>query len=576
MRNQTLLKLVSSAMTGGVLAGCMALPGSDNVAKHEKDFADRKRLSGSTAAVGAGANARPSFAVSETAFITSGKTGAAQRVAEEKALPASFTLPLAMRFGPAPVSAARVFRELETELQMPMRLAPDVFIPQAIGAQSNLQGALAANTGNIVAQQGAAQNVVMQPTVGPYGGQPGLSAGAQLQQQGVAQLPPMELNVSGTRRDVLKVIASKLGLEFDYIDGEIIFSRFVNRTFYLEGSPRNISSSDTFGAASSGSGAAGAATASSSASNTLTIESNVKVFDDLEAQLKAIKSPQGVVVLSKAQGSVLVRDTKRVADEAAAIVDKFNSMMSRQVLIEMDVITLTSDKGAGAGFDLSLAFQKYVNGLPDALVTMKGPASLVANGGSLIFTVNPGAGGTSNPRPMNGSKVVIDALSEFGYARTLHKSQGYTRNNTPLTFEKQKQRSYIDQITPAPAGGSGTSAGSPGITQATVTTGFLSRVYPTILSGNRVLLDTVLANSNLDDLVQASNGTNMVQSPDVSRYTTVSLPIVPSGAFVAFQAYEREIDQDKSRTGLLGLSRSGSTALERTIVVMRATIQSVD
>lgn len=556
-------------MNSGVLlavllavAGCSSTPEEPPKSMEgSKRYDEIKKTIAVDATTGTKNSTRKSFNVTNSAFLTGAKTGASQRIQEEKAMPAAFSLPLSMRFGPNPVPVSRVFRELETELQMPVRISQDVFQTTTTPGQAGAQPAIPAQA---------------MPQLGMAAGGVNNSLAAYQQQQfpGVNLLPPIELNVTGTRRDVLKVIASKIGLEFDYVDGEIIFSRFMARTFYLEGSPRPITSSDSFGSTSSASGSAGASTSSGSTASNLAIESTIKAFEDLEAQLNAIKTSNGKVVLSRSQNTVLVRDTKAVVDEAANIIDKYNSMMSRQVHIELEVLSFTMDKAKASGFDIGVVLKNYSAGLPDTSLAITGPSSLVTGGGSLIFSVLDGAGGTTNPNRLSGSKLLIEALNSQGTATTSHKGEGYSRNNTPQTFNKQNQRSYIDQVTPSTATTTGT--GTPGITQATVTTGFLSRIYPTILSGNRVLLDSVIAISNLDNLVEASNGSSKVQSPEVSRVTAVNPVILPSGSYVAFQAFEREINQDQNKSSILSFWRSTSSQVEKTIIVMRATILGTD
>ena len=536
------------------------------------------------AAVGAGSSqsipSTPSYIETTAAFVTRGKTGQSQRIREERALPAIFEEPFSLLMGSQAVPLSRVAREIEQELRLPVRILPDVFenpnqaVATGAAASPSSSASGSAGAATSAATSGAAA-VIANPSAPPMpAGMPGSSV-PQVSGQPVAYMPMLEINISGSRREVLNAIAAKAGIEWDYMDGEIQFSRLISRTFTLDSSPRVLESEDNLTASGGASGGAGSSTTESKSSDEVTMKAKIDAMGDLEQQLLAIRSPRGRIILSASNNTVLVRDTRAVVDQAAALIDRYNAIVSRQVVIELEIISVTSTTDTEYGFDLSLVLKRMTSaGLEGTEfgITPVAPLTGDTAPGLIQFTMK------NQSAKLNGSQVLLRALNAFGSARTIHRGSKMTRNNLPAGFQNLRDTSYVATITPAPAGGGGVSGGTPGIQQAVVTTGFLAKIYPSVLSGNRVLLDGLISLSNLDRLVSASSGGNTVQSPDVSRVNAPLHTTVRSGDYIAFQAFERDVSSGDrvgfEPTGALGFSAVGSRTIERFIVVMRTTILS--
>lgn len=536
------------------------------------------------AAVGAGSSqhipATPSYIETAAAFVTRGKTGQSQRIREERALPAIFEEPFSLLMGTQAVPLSRVAREIEQELRLPVRILPDVFENPN---QAVATGSAASPSSSVASSTGAPSPAVVSGAPGlvlPSAPMPttagALGAGVpQVNGQPVAYMPMLEINISGSRREVLNAIAAKAGVEWDYMDGEIQFSRLISRTFTLDSSPRVVESEDNLTASGGASGGAGSSTTESNSTDEVTVKAKIDAMSDLEQQLLAIRSPRGRIILSPSNNTVLVRDTRAVVDQAASLIDRYNAIVNRQVVIDLEIISVTSSSETAYGFDLSLVLQRMTAAGADATLFKVIPVAPLAGDtapGLIQFTMQ------NQSAKLNGSQVLLRALSAFGNARTIHRGSKMTRNNLPAGFQNLRDTSYVATITPAPAGAGGVSGGTPGIQQATVTTGFLAKIYPSVLSGNRVLLDGLISLSNLDRLVSASSGGNTVQSPDVSRVNAPLHTTVRSGDYIAFQAFERDVSSGDrigfEPTGILGFSAAGTRTLERFIVVMRTTILS--
>lgn len=533
------------------------------------------------AAVGAGSSqsipSTPSYIETTAAFVTRGRTAQSQRVREERSLPAIFEEPFSLLMGTQAVPLSRVAREIEQELRLPVRILPDVFENpnQAVSTGSAAAPPSAAGGAGSAATSGAPGSMAL-PSVAPptVPGMPGFGA-QQVSGQPVAYMPMLEINISGSRREVLSAIAAKAGVEWDYMDGEIQFSRLISRTFTLDSSPRILESQDNLTASGGASGGAGSSTTESNSTDEVTMKAKIDAMGDLEQQLLAIRSPRGRVILSSSNNTVLVRDTRAVVDQAASLIDRYNAIVNRQVVIDLEIISVTSSTETAYGFDLSLVLQRMTVGGDKATQLLVTPAAALSGDtapGLIQFTMQ------NQSAKLNGSQAMLRALSAFGNARTVHRGSKMTRNNLPAGFQNLRDTSYVATITPAPAGAGGAAGGTPGIQQATVTTGFLAKIYPSVLSGNRVLLDGLISLSNLDRLVSASSGGNTVQSPDVSRVNAPLHTTVRSGDYIAFQAFERDVSSGDrvgfEPSGVLGFSAAGKHAVERFIVVMRTTILS--
>jgi type IVB pilus formation R64 PilN family outer membrane protein len=525
-----------------------------------------------------------SFRRDDVPFVTRASISTGASVREEATLPPVFDSPITLQFGNEPVSLPRIARVLSSQLHLPVRLDPDLTRRTEGSGPVSAQGAA-----------GSGDRTGVSPVRTEA-----LRAEATLD-GAFAQLPRLEVNLVGSVREVLSSLSAMAGVEWAYEGGEIHFSRFISRSFQIEdlpaqfesvpfavgplgggggqggpggsssapaggGSGGNVNQSQC-GAGSGGSGAGGSG-AGGGSGGSQNGSGGVGSWASLECKVRTVLTAGGSAVYSSTTSSLLVRDTRATLDRVARIVDEHNTMLSKMLVLDVRVMSVSTEESEDFGLAWDGVFRNILSAYPNVSMRLLSPQSLASSQGGGVVLNNSADIGTA----------LASAIARIGNARTLHAGQQLTRNNFPVTFQKAQSLSYVSQTT---SGGSTSSGGTtvvtqPGITQSVVNTGFVFRVIPSMLSGDRILVDMVLSISNLDSLNTFTSGNQTVQSPNVSYMTSQNPVILRSGEYVAFQAYEFTNDEGQRNAldprGVIGTSARGRTTRERLVIIMRATV----
>ncbi len=515
-----------------------------------------------------------SFRRDDVPFVTRASISTGASVREEATLPPIFDSPITLQFGNEPVSLPRIARVLSSQLHLPVRLDPD--LARRVEGPVPMSALGATPSGDRAGVSPARTEA--------------LRAEATLD-GAFAHLPRLEVNLAGSVREVLSSLSAMAGVEWAYESGEIHFSRFISRSFQIEDLPAQFESVP-FAVGPLGSGGQGGPGGSSSAPAGGGSGSNVNQsqcgagsgggasggpqngaggvgsWASLECKVRTVLTPGGTAVYSSTTSSLLVRDTRVTLDRVARIVDEHNTMLSKMLVLDVRVMSVSTEESEDFGLAWDGVFRNILSAYPNVSMRLLSPQSLASSQGGGVVLNNSADIGTA----------LASAIARIGNARTLHAGQQLTRNNFPVTFQKAQSLSYVSQTT---SGGSTSSGGTtvvtqPGITQSVVNTGFVFRVIPSMLSGDRILVDMVLSISSLDSLNTFTSGNQTVQSPNVSYMTSQNPVILRSGEYVAFQAYEFTNDEGQRNAldprGIIGTSARGRTTRERLVIIMRATV----
>ncbi len=192
------------------------------------------------------------------------------------------------------------------------------------------------------------------------------------------------------------------------------------------------------------------------------MDSTYSVWTSLENQIKSIKTPAGRYSISEATGTITITDTKTAVDDIAQIIDHENGLLTRQIAMRVEVLSVKLTSGQQYGINWNVVFNKVTNMVPWAL-TFSSPQSLVAtSAGSLGASVLTPTSGS--PSAWSGSQAMFNALQEYGRVKVVTTANAMTVNRQPVPVAITQQTGYLAEITPAPAGASGNVGGTPGLT----------------------------------------------------------------------------------------------------------------
>ncbi|KWI06413.1 PilN family type IVB pilus formation outer membrane protein [Burkholderia ubonensis] len=448
-----------------------------------------------------------------------------------------------------PVASLSEFAEQVTRLtQMPTQVAASAQQAAARSQNGGADGAARGAPAFLDASGGRSAPPLPpgMPGGASSGGKAG-GGGAGADGGGTSFAPVRIVYAGGTLRGLLDAACARFGVFWKYEQGTIRFFFTDTRTFQVNAIPGDSSlnasvvsgatSDGTSGGAQSG-GAGGGGSGANSGSTGLTanntantaVNSQLSVFNGLQSAIQSMLSRYGSSVSSPATGSISVTDTPDVLERVAAFMTQQNRSLSRQVLLNVTVLSVSLNAGDAYGIDWSLVYKTMSASFgvtnPFTPVALTSPADLSAT------VLSP----TSR---FNGTKLLIRALSQQGTVRRKTSASVTTLNNQPVPVQVAKQTGYLASVSTTNTANVGSSTA---LTPGTVTTGFNMTLLPHVLDDGTVMLQF---STNISSLLQLKDvtsseakGATKIQTPDVDMRNFLQRVAMKSGETLVISGYE--------------------------------------
>ncbi|KVQ83015.1 PilN family type IVB pilus formation outer membrane protein [Burkholderia ubonensis] len=448
-----------------------------------------------------------------------------------------------------PVASLSEFAEQVTRLtQVPTQVAASAQQAAARSQNGGADGAARSAPAFLDASGGRSAPPLPpgMPAGASSGGKAG-GGGAGADGGGTSFAPVRIVYAGGTLRGLLDAACARFGVFWKYEQGTIRFFFTDTRTFQVNAIPGDSSlnasvvsgatSDGTSGGAQSG-GAGGGGNGANSGSTGLTanntantaVNSQLSVFNGLQSAIQSMLSRYGSSVSSPATGSISVTDTPDVLERVAAFMTQQNRSLSRQVLLNVTVLSVSLNAGDAYGIDWSLVYKTMSASFgisnPFTPVALTSPADLSAT------VLSP----TSR---FNGTKLLIRALSQQGTVRRKTSASVTTLNNQPVPVQVAKQTGYLASVSTTNTANVGSSTA---LTPGTVTTGFNMTLLPHVLDDGTVMLQF---STNISSLLQLKDvtsseakGATKIQTPDVDMRNFLQRVAMKSGETLVISGYE--------------------------------------
>jgi len=202
---------------------------------------------------------------------------------------------------------------------------------------------------------------------------------------------------------------------------------------------------------------------------------SIDLWKQVEQGLQTIISPEGKYFINRLAGIVMVTDRKRNLKMAADFMGKLKNILTRQVLIEAEVVEVTLEKEESWGVDWS-AVHSFL--LDNKNINLTGRQTLGSPGSVVEFTAS-----------RHDADLVVDMLARFGEVNVLSKPRVNVMNGQTAMINVGRVISYWE-LTGLSAGAE---VGQPIIfpEQKTVLLGLTMGVTPYISSDNYVTLQVI-------------------------------------------------------------------------------------
>lgn len=388
------------------------------------------------------------------------------------------------------------------------------------------------------------------------------------------------IKYQGRLTGLLNQATAQLGLSWKYNarDRSITVFYLDTRTFnfYAFASATDMQSvvqSGTTSAAGTGTGGSGSGSSSSGisgysgSSQSTTLSLKTSIADDIEQNVKTMLSPVGRMALSRSTGIITVTDRPEVLEQIGTYLDAENENITKQVLLNVKVYSVTLTDRDSAGIDWNLVY-KAANGNWDFNLanTFQDAANNSVSGQVGILDGS-----------FAGSTAVLKALSEQGRVSVVTSPSVTTLNLQPVPVQVARQTGYLASIqtTNTPDVGSSTS-----LTPGTVTSGFNMDLLPLVMPNNELLLRYSINISSLIRLRAESSGDNRIQVPEIDNRIFSQNVRMRSGETLVLSGFDQTSEQGtKAGTGsswnfMLGGGATRDTTRDVIVVLITPIIKS--
>lgn len=392
-----------------------------------------------------------------------------------------------------------------------------------------------------------------------------------------------------TLQEALDFLASKANISWKWTGEEIEFYRYETKTYTInllpgitsmnssvnlssetESSSGSSSSSDssTGGAtATNNSGSEQAGKSSSSATQGVSRSSVMDSWSDVTKYLRPLMSSKGKLAIMETTGVITITDTPDVHRKVNQAVKSLNNVLSKQIMLKVDIYSVTISDSDDYGLDLNLAF----NGSDRWGFSFN---SLSGSGGTSTGLLNF----TGSNRWQAGA--VLKALSTVGQASIVNQFNVATLNGQPTPIGNNRKIPYISGIEVAMDAN-----GNPmqSIETAAVYQGISMNITPKVLPNGKILIEYAMNMSDLLGFETLSTGGDPATSQSLSLPNTTLNNIlqraaVKSGQAMVLSGFKQRVNSSTRRgsptpnTPLLGGGVNAETKEQYLVVVVTPTV----
>ncbi|MCC9290090.1 PilN family type IVB pilus formation outer membrane protein [Pseudomonas aeruginosa] len=291
------------------------------------------------------------------------------------------------------------------------------------------------------------------------------------------------------------------------------------------------------GTCNSGSGGGISGNSGSSQSTGVTIYTDIT--NDIGNSVLSMLTP-GVarMSMSSSTGTMTVTDTPEVLARVGDFLNGVNSNITKQVLLNVQVLSVTLTDKDDLGIDCNLVYTA-VNGKSGIGWKNVTQADAAAVQGSVSILV------TSSQWP--GSNLLVKALAEQGRVSTITSPSDTTLNLQPVPVQLARQTSYLASIQTTITADVGSTTS---LTPGTVTSGYNMNLLPYVMAAKELLLRYSTNLSALKLIRQVSSADNTIEIPELDNRIYSQMVELRSGETSVLSGFEQTVDnRSKARVG---------------------------
>lgn len=326
----------------------------------------------------------------------------------------------------------------------------------------------------------------------------------------------------GSFAEFLDLLADASGYGWEIRAGALHWMAEVTRTFEIRRVPATLSYSVSAGAGQQqqnavqlGAGGSGAVRASPRGDAQISLTSAGVFWEDLERTLgQLLGEGDYEPVIDRATGTVVLRGHAGRIRRAGTYIEALNQWLGRQVLLEVQLVTVSLKDEQSSGIDWALV--RAATGADGGMTIAPTAGSSLAELGAQALGITPATVGIdANSGEWQGTSVILRALSAQGRTSVVNSPRLVVLNGQAAQIQVLNDRgilSGIDVITRETAA----LATEVQLQAGVVSTGISVTMLPKIV-GNEVFLHANIIMSDLVEVDTAGTATQTIQLPTVER-----------------------------------------------------------
>ena len=338
----------------------------------------------------------------------------------------------------------------------------------------------------------------------------------------------------GTIRSWLDNLALASGYAYKINDNHISWHRMMTASFdimAISGSRNHLVGSSSGGGSSGqqGAGGSGGAITKEFSNN----KGTLSVWQDLKEILTSLVSEEGTFFVSEANTSITVKDFPENVRSIASVIDEFNQRLSAQVVLDVQILSVTLEEDRADGIDWNLVktntdttldFSHGLNESDDVETTSGIPTKfsvIIPDGSRSYFT---------------GSDVLIEALELQGDVSVVTSPRAVTLNNEVAEIRINLNTTYL---------ASSSTTISDDLIETELTPdvaidGFTMYLLPKIDVPNReVYLQLSTTVAELQKLSKIEAGRSLIQVPKIQDSKVNTRARLKSGETLLISGYQQ-------------------------------------
>jgi len=350
--------------------------------------------------------------------------------------------------------------------------------------------------------------------------------------------PTFALSYTGDFMGLLNHIASKYDMHWEYKEGVVYLSKYVTATLALYSLPSTTDSTSSITSESDSSegGTDGSATGQQSGTdNKIEMKTELKIWEEIKDVVESMLPDDGSVEISPSSGTLTVTASPLVVKKVENLIKKQNEILSRQVIIDVNIMTILTRDSEDFKLDLQRAFLDASSKLD---LEWGGPV------GSLRDLL--GSAGQFSANYISGdfeADAFLDLLAEKFEQSVVTNATVTTLNNHAVPLQIITRETYLKERSVIK--GTDGNGDEITLTPGDLTTGLVMNLLPKILSSGDVMLQYSMSlseNLGIETYVDP-NGQSSIQLPTIASRDFLQNIKLKSGNSLILAGYERDLNK---------------------------------